>query len=342
MAANNAEKIAVVGATGAVGREILTALAERGVAAAQVVALASGRSAGGEVSYGDDDDLLIQSVDAFDFKGVQAALFAAGTEASKKFVAVAAKAGAVVIDTSPAFRLEPGVPLVVPGVNIEDLEGFAKKRIVAVPGPAGQALLTVLAPLLDGFGVEQASATALYSASTQGREAMDELFAQTRGIYVNEPPSGSRAHYPKQIAFNVIPQVEGFASHGATQEEERLASEVIKALDPELNLHANAACVPGFVGISGFLSVSLRREGGVEAVRAALRAAPGITVVDHRADGGYATPVECVGEDAVFVSRVRVDHSRQGGISLWWCADNQRLVALNVVKILETLQEQWL
>jgi len=335
-------KIAVVGATGNLGREVLTTLAERGVPVASVVALASGKSMGGTLSYGEDEDVTIRTLDAYTFAGIDIALFAAGSEVSKRAAGIAIKAGAVVIDASPAHRLEPGVPLIVPSLNREDIAGFGKKRLLASPGAATIALARVIAPLNDAFTVKRAVVTSLHSASGLGREAMDELFTQTRGIYVNDPPAGSQKQFPKQIAFNVIPQVDGFASDGATLEEEAVAQELLKLIDGDLLVHANAAHVAAFVGVSGFLGVEFERPITLEAVRKAFRREDGVTIIDHRVDGGYATPVEGVGEEAVFLSRLRMDRSLANGLSLWWTADNLKIAALNAVETLEILRDEYL
>ena len=220
-------KIAVIGATGNFGREVLTVLADRGVPVADVVALASGKSMGGTVSYGEDDDVAIRTLDGYTFEGIDIAVFAAGSEVSKRAAATAVKAGAVVIDASPASRLEPGVPLIVPILNRDSIVGFSKKRILASPGAATIALARIIGPLHNAFSVKRAVVTSLYSASSLGRDAMDELFTQTRGIFVNEPPAGTQKQYPKQIAFNVIPQVDGFASDGATIEEDAIEQELL-------------------------------------------------------------------------------------------------------------------
>lgn len=335
-------KIAVVGATGGLGREVLTTLSERGVAAADVVAIASGKSMGGVVGYGEDDDVPVRSLDGYTFAGIDIAIFTAGSEVSKRAAGLATKAGAVVIDTSPAHRLEPGVPLIIPAINREDIEGYAKKKIIASPGAASIALALVLAPLHDAFTVKRAVVTSLHSASTVGREAMDELFTQTRGIYVNEPPTGTQKLFPKQIAFNVIPQVDGFSSDGATIEEDAIAQETLKIIDPDLLVHANSAHVAAFVGVSGFAGIEFGRAATLEDVRKVFRSGDGVTIVDHRVDGGYATPVEGVGEEQIFISRLRMDRSAEHSISLWWTADNLRMAALNAVQILEILRDDYL
>jgi aspartate-semialdehyde dehydrogenase len=331
-------KVAVVGATDTVGREVLSILAERAFPADEVVALAASGATGREVSYGEDDVLAVKGLDAYDFTGTDLAVFAAGSRVSAKHVPRATAAGCVVIDATAQFRMEPGVPLVVPEVNAAALAMVDRKRIVANPtGLAIQTALT-LKPLHDALRVQRVVVSTYQSTAGAGREAMDELFAQTRNIYVNEPPSKTMEQFPKQIAFNVIPQVDSFLDGGATREEGSLAAEARKVLDPDIRLHANCVRVPVFIGDGAFLNIAFEDMAEVETVRALLRKAPGVTVVDHRADEGYVTPVECVGEDSIYISRIRRDETVDSGVSLWCVADTLRKgSALNIVQIAEIL-----
>ncbi len=336
-------KLAVVGATGNVGREILSILAERAFPAGEVVALASSGSMGREVSFGEDDVLSVKSLDSYDFTGTDIAIFAAGGDIAAKHAPRAAAAGCVVIDNSSHFRMEPGVPLVVPEVNGRALAGFERKRIIANPNCSTIQMVLALKPLHDAFRVRRVVVSTYQSTSGAGREAMDELFTQTRNIYVNEPPSKTMEQFPKQIAFNVIPQIDGFMDDGATREEWKMAVETRKILDPDVQVHANCVRVPVFIGHAEFVNVEFEEMTDDKQVRDLLREAPGITVVDHRVEEGYVTPVECVGEDSVYVSRIRRDETVDSGVSFWCVADNLRKgAALNAVQIAEALATDYL
>lgn len=329
---------AVIGATGTVGRDILAQLSESGVPVGAVAALASSRSIGREVSYGEDDILPVHAVEGFDFSTVAVALFAVEDTFAKVAVPLAVKAGCLAVDTSAYYRLEPGVPLVVMEVNAEALDPLPKRGIVAVPSALGAILAKVLTPLDERFGLRRTVVSTYQSTASAGREGMDELFRQTRGIYVNEPASANRAIFPKQIAFNVIPQVEAFEDNGGTHAENAVPLELRKIVDPDLAVHTNCARVPGFVGSAAWLNVETEAAISEKEARTCLRGAAGLSVVDHRVEEGYVTPVECGGEDLVYVSRLRRDHSVENGLSLWCVADDMRVgVALNAVAVAQRL-----
>jgi len=336
-------KVAVVGATGNIGREILNILAEREFPADTVHAVASEGSIGREVSYGEDHVLKVRKLDDFDFTGIDLALFAVNAPVAAKHAPRAAKAGCVVIDTSEQFRMEPGVPLVVPEVNPDALATYERKRIIASPSaPTTQALLA-LKPLYDAFLVRRVVLTTYHAVSGAGRDAMDELFTQTRNIYVNEPPSKTQEVFPKQIAFNVIPQVDSFMDDGATREEWHIQAETRKILGPDLGVHANCCRVPVFVGHAAYINVECDEPIDDKAARRVLREAPGLIVIDHRVEEGYVTPVEAAGEDSVYVSRLRTDTSVEHGVSFWCVGDNGRKgTALNAVQIAEILVRDYL
>ncbi len=334
-----AASIAVIEGSGNLGREVLSALSERGVPASQVVSLATAKTMGASLPYGDDTEVSQRSVLGYDFSTTPWVIVTGASEASKPWVAQALKAGSRVIDATAANRLEPGVALMIPALNGTATRAQAlKKRLVAAPGPAALALAHVLWPIVQSLPLTRAVITSLHSASGIGREAMDELFSQTKGIYVNETPIGSHRQFPKQIAFNVIPQVDGFASDGATQEEAAIAQELVKILHSEARVHVNSAYTAAFVGVSGFVGLEFSKAMTVEAVRTILAAHPALTIVDKRTDGGYVTPVEAVGEGAVFISRLRPDRSHPHAVSLWWTADNLKTAALNVVDIYASLK----
>ncbi len=334
-------KVAVVGATGNVGREILQILAERDFPADTVVPLASSRSVGVEVSYGEDQILKVQSLDDFDFNGTDIALSSPGGSISAKFAPRAAAAGCVVIDNTSHFRMDPEIPLVVPEVNPDALAGYAKRNIIANPNCSTIQMVVALKPLHDLARIKRVIVSTYQSVSGSGREAMDELFSQTKGIFVNDPIKKSK--FTKQIAFNVIPHIDVFMDDGATKEEWKMAAETKKIMGGAIKVHATCVRVPVFVGHGEAVSVEFENDIDVERARAALRAAPGVVVVDHRADEGYVTPVESAGEDAVYVSRIREDPTVDYGLSMWVVADNLRKgAALNTVQIAETLIADYL
>jgi aspartate-semialdehyde dehydrogenase len=334
-------KVAVVGATGNVGREMLSILAERGVPAGEVIAVASERSAGGEVSYGEDDVLKVEDLERFDFRGIDIALFSPGAKVSAVHAPRAAKAGAIVIDNTSQFRMDPDVPLVVPEVNPGAIAQYEKRGIIANPNCSTIQMVVALKPLHDLARIKRVVVSTYQSVSGAGREAMDELFNQTRGVYVNDPIT--KEVFTKQIAFNCIPHIDVFMEDGATKEEWKMAVETRKILDPDIAVVATCVRVPVFIGHAEAVNVEFERPISVEQARAALRAAPGISVIDHRVDEGYVTPQESAGEDPVFVSRIRRDPTVKHGLSLWVVADNLRKgAALNAVQIADILMRDYL
>jgi aspartate-semialdehyde dehydrogenase len=334
-------KIAVVGATGNVGREILTTLAERKFPVDDLAALASSRSIGKEVSFGEDDILKIQALDTFDFRGTDIVLSSPGARVSAEFAPRAARAGAVVIDNTSCFRMEPDVPLVVPEVNPEAIAQCTKRGIIANPNCSTIQMVVALKPLHDLARVKRVVVATYQSVSGAGREAMDELFNQTRAIYVNDPVK--RERFTKQIAFNVIPHCDVFMDEGDTKEEWKMAVETRKILDPDIAVTATCVRVPVFIGHGEAINVEFERPLGENEARAALARAPGVTVVDHRADEGYVTPAEAAGEDAVYVSRIRRDPTAPHALNLWVVSDNLRKgAALNAVQIAERLTAEQL
>jgi aspartate-semialdehyde dehydrogenase len=334
-------KVAVVGATGNVGREIMTALAEREFPADDVAALASSRSIGREVSFGDDDVLKVQGLDTYDFRGIDIVLSSPGAKVSDVFAPRAVKAGAVVIDNTSRFRMEPDVPLVVPEVNPQAIAQYAKRGIIANPNCSTIQMVVALKPLHDLARIKRVVVATYQSVSGAGRASMDELFNQTRAIYVNDPLKPE--HFTKQIAFNVIPHCDIFLDDGATKEEWKMAVETRKILDPDIAVTATCVRVPVFIGHGEAVNVEFERPLSEDKARAALRQAPGVTVVDHRADEGYVTPAEAAGEDAVYVSRIRRDPTVPYGLNLWVVADNLRKgAALNAVQIAEILVKEHL
>ncbi len=331
-------KVAVVGATGNVGREMLNILAERNFPADEVFAVASKRSAGSEISFGEDKVLKVKDLESFDFAGIDIALSSPGAAVSKVFAPRAGAAGCVVIDNTSQFRMDPDVPLVVPEVNPQAIAGYKKRHIIANPNCSTIQMLVALKPLHQAFKIKRVVVSTYQSVSGGGKEAMDELFDQTRGIYMNQPISQTQNKFPKQIAFNVIPQIDVFMDDGATKEEWKMKVETAKILDPDIAVHANCCRVPSFIGHAEYVNIETEQPISVEAARKALKTAPGVTVIDHRESGGYVTPVECAGEDNVFVSRIRADETVKNGLSFWCVADNLRKgAALNTVQIAEVL-----
>lgn len=334
-------RVAVVGATGNVGREMLQILAERQFPISEVVALASERSVGSEISFGEDDVLKVRALEKFDFKGTDIVLSSAGAKISAAFAPKAAAAGAVIIDNTSQFRMDPDVPLVVPEVNPQAIAGYTKKNIIANPNCSTIQMVVALKPLHDIAKVTRVVVSTYNSVSGAGKEGMDELFNQTRGVYMNQ--GVERAKFTKQIAFNLIPHIDVFMQDGATKEEWKMTVETKKILDPNINVIATCVRVPVFISHSEAVHVEFERDISVEEVRAALRAAKGVTVVDHRADEGYVTPLEVAGEDDVYVSRIRKDPTVKHGIAMWVVADNLRKgAALNAVQIAEVLAQNYL
>ena len=334
-------KIAVVGATGNVGREMLAILAERGFPVSEVVALASERSVGRQVSFGEDDVLDIGDLAGFDFKGTDIALFSAGAKVAEAFAPKAAAAGCVVVDNSSRFRMEPDVPLVVPEVNPDALAGYGRRNIVANPNCSTIQMVTALKPLHDRARIRRVVVATYQSVSGAGHDAMDELFNQTRAIFVNDPVEKQR--FTKQIAFNVIPHIDVFMEDGATREEWKMMAETKKILDPAVRVTATCVRVPVFIGHAEAVNLELETPLSAEEAQEILRQAPGVALIDHRADEGYVTPVECAGDDLVFVSRVREDFTVENGLNLWVVSDNLRKgAALNAVQIAELLARDYL
>jgi len=337
-----AYKIAVVGATGNVGREMLNVLVERNFPVAEIHAVASARSAGKEVSFGEKTVLKIEALDKFDFKGIDIVLASAGSEVSEKFVPKATKAGAVVIDNSSFFRMDKDVPLVVPEVNPEDIKKYKKKGIIANPNCSTIQMVVALKPLHDLGTITRVVVATYQSVSGAGKEAMDELFNQTRALYSNTVPS--REVFAKQISFNVIPQIDKFMDDGQTKEEWKMRVETKKILGKDIEVVASCVRVPVFVGHSEAVHVEFKKPVTVAAARRALQKAPGVVVVDRPdPEDGFITPVEIAGEDAVYVSRIRKDPSVKNGLVMWVVSDNLRKgAATNAVQIAEVLAEKYL
>ena len=328
-------KIAIVGATGMVGHEVLNILAERMFPADEVIALASRSSMGREVSYG-DKTLKCKDLAQYDFTGTDIAIFAAGGDISGEYAPVAAKAGCIVIDNSSKYRLDADVPLVIPEVNPDAVEGFRKRNIIANPNCSTAQLLVALKPLHDRAKIKRVVVSTYQSVSGAGREAADELFTQTKGIFVNDEPTPE--NFTKQIAFNVIPHIDVFLDDGSTKEEFKMVAETKKILDPKIKLTATAVRVPVFVGHAEAVNIEFENEITDDEARDILREAPGCLVIDKREDGGYMTPVECAGDFATFISRIRTDPTVENGLNIWVVSDNLRKgAALNAVQIAELL-----
>jgi aspartate-semialdehyde dehydrogenase len=333
-------KVAVAGATGVVGREMLNILHERQFPVSEVVALASRRSVGREVSFG-DRNLKIKALEDFDFTGIDICLMSAGGAASKEWSPRIAAKGAVVIDNSSQWRMDPDVPLVVPEVNADAIGGYGRKGIIANPNCSTAQLVVALKPLHDQARIRRVVVATYQSTSGAGNEGMDELFTQTKGIFVNDSIEPKK--FSKQIAFNVIPHIDTFMEDGYTKEEWKMMAETKKILDPKIKLTATCVRVPVFVGHSEAVNVEFETPLSAAQARAILRQAPGIMVVDKREPGGYITPVECVGEYATYISRIRDDSTIDNGISFWCVSDNLRKgAALNAVQIAEILGTRFL
>jgi aspartate-semialdehyde dehydrogenase len=328
-------RVAVIGATGNVGREMLKILAEREFPADEAFAIASRKSMGVEVSYG-DARLKCRDLENFDFRGVDFALMSAGSAVSKEWSPRIGAQGCVVIDNSSCWRYDPDVPLIVPEVNADAVAGFTKKNIVANPNCSTAQLVVVLKPLHDRAKISRVVVATYQSVSGAGKEAMDELWDQTRGIFVTDPTEPKV--FTKQIAFNVIPHIDVFMEDGSTKEEWKMSAETKKILDPKIKLAATCVRVPVFVGHSEAVNVEFERPITAEEARATLREAPGVLVVDKREPGGYVTPIECVGDYATYVSRIREDQTLDNGLSFWVVSDNLRKgAALNTVQIAELI-----
>jgi aspartate-semialdehyde dehydrogenase len=328
-------KVAVVGATGNVGREMLNILAEREFPASEVIPLASRKSVGKEVSYG-DHTLKCKALEHFDFKGTDIVLMSAGGTISGEWSPKIGAMGPVVIDNSSKWRMDPDVPLVVPEVNATAIGKFGKKNIIANPNCSTAQMVVALKPLHDVARIKRVVVSTYQSVSGAGKDAMDELFNQTRAIFVTDSIEAKK--FTKQIAFNVIPHIDVFMDDGFTKEEWKMAAETRKILDPDIKVTATCVRVPVFVGHSEAINVEFERPLSPDQARDILREAPGCMVVDKREDGGYVTPVECVGDYATFISRIRKDPTVENGLALWCVSDNLRKgAALNAIQIAEIL-----
>ena len=328
-------KVAVVGATGNVGREMLSILDERKFPADEVVALASRRSVGIDVSYG-DRTLKVKALEHYDFSDVDICLMSAGGSVSKEWSPKIGAAGVVVIDNSSAWRMDPDVPLIVPEVNAAAAAGFTKKNIIANPKCSTAQLVVALKPLHDKAVIRRVVVATYQSVSGAGKDAMDELFSQTKAVYTNDDLINKK--FPKRIAFNVIPEIDVFMEDGYTKEEWKMMMETKKILDPKIKLTATCVRVPVFVGHSEAVNIEFENPISADEAREILRNAPGCIVIDKREPGGYVTPYECVGEDATYISRIREDPTIDNGLEMWVVSDNLRKgAALNAVQIAECL-----
>src|SRR5882762_5440615 len=328
-------KVAVVGATGNVGHEMLNILAEREFPADEVVALASRKSIGKEVSFG-DKTLKTQWLDNFDFAGFDIVLMSAGGAVSGEWSPKIARQGPVVIDNSSKWRMDPDVPLIVPEVNADALKGFAKKNIIANPNCSTAQLVVALKPLHDKATIKRVVVATYQSVSGAGKDAMDELFSQTKAVYTNSELINKK--FPKRIAFNVIPEIDVFMEDGYTKEEWKTMMETKKILDPKIKLTATCVRVPVFVGHSEAVTIEFENPISPDEARDILRNAPGCLVIDKHEPGGYVTPYEAAGEDATYISRIRADPTVDNGLVLWCVSDNLRKgAALNAIQIAECL-----
>jgi aspartate-semialdehyde dehydrogenase len=330
-------RMVVVGATGNVGREMLNILAERQFPLDEIAALASPRSTGDVIDFGDSGrELKVRNIEHFDFAGWDMALFAAGSAVSKDHAPRAAAAGCTVIDNSSLYRMDPDVPLIVPEVNPGAIAGYTRRNIIANPNCSTAQMVVALKPLHDAAKIRRVVVSTYQSVSGAGKAGMDELFEQSRNIFVGD--STEPTHFTKQIAFNVIPHIDAFLDDGSTKEEWKMVVETKKILDPKIKVTATCVRVPVFVGHSESINIEFEREISAKEAQDILREAPGVMLVDKREDGGYVTPVEAVGEYATYVSRVREDPTVENGLNLWCVSDNLRKgAALNAVQIAELL-----
>ncbi|WP_430445915.1 aspartate-semialdehyde dehydrogenase [Sphingorhabdus contaminans] len=330
-------RIIVAGATGNVGREVVNILAEREFPADEIAVLASSRSQGIEIEYGDTGKILkVQNIEHFDWNGWDMAIFAIGSDATKKFAPIAAAAGCVVIDNSSLHRMDPDIPLIVPEVNPDAIDGYTRKNIIANPNCSTAQLVVALKPLHDYANITRVVVSTYQSVSGAGKAGMDELFEQSRNIFVGDSVEPQK--FTKQIAFNLIPHIDSFLEDGYTKEEWKMMVEVKKILDPKIKLTATCVRVPVFVGHSEAVSIEYEREMSAAKAKSILRESPGIMLVDKHEDGGYATPIEAAGDDATYVSRVREDPTVDNGLAFWCVSDNLRKgAALNAVQIAELL-----
>ena len=333
-------RVAVVGATGAVGREILKTLAERNFPVGEIVALASARSAGQEISFGENQVLKVKNLETFNFKGWDIGLFSPGAAISAEYAPKAAAAGCLVIDNTSHFRMEHDVPLVVPEVNPQALQRI-RRGIIANPNCSTIQMVVALKPLHDRFRIKRVVVATYQSVSGAGKDGMDELWSQSRAMYVNDPVKAQE--FTKQIAFNCIPHIDKFMEDGSTKEEWKMVVETRKILDGDIAVAATCVRVPVFIGHSEAITVEFHNPVTVADARQVLRDAPGVVVQDTRDDGGYTTPIDCVGEDATYVSRIRKDPTVEHGLQFWCVADNLRKgAALNAVQIAEAVVAQGL
>jgi aspartate-semialdehyde dehydrogenase len=333
-----AYKVAIAGATGNVGREMLDILAERRFPVSEVVALASSRSIGAEVSFG-DKTLKCRHLDSYDFSDTDICLMSAGGTVSKEWSPKIGAQGCVVIDNSSAWRMDPDVPLIVPEVNADATAGFRKKNIIANPNCSTAQLVVALKPLHDAAKIKRVVVSTYQSVSGAGKDAMDELFAQTRSVFVSDPIESKK--FPKRIAFNLIPQIDVFMEDGFTKEEWKMVAETKKILDPKIKLVATCVRVPVFISHSEAVNIEFENPISADEARDILREAPGVLVIDKREPGGYVTPHEAAGEDATYVSRIREDPTVDNGLVLWCVSDNLRKgAALNAVQIAEVLMNR--
>ncbi|MFU1605153.1 aspartate-semialdehyde dehydrogenase [Sulfitobacter pontiacus] len=329
-------RVVIAGATGNVGREMLNILAERHFPVDEIVALASRKSMGSEVSFG-DKTLKTKDLDTFDFTGWDMALFAVGSEATKKYAPKAAKAGCVVIDNSSLYRYDPDIPLIVPEVNADAIHDYSKKNIIANPNCSTAQMVVALKPLHDRATIKRVVVSTYQSVSGSGKDGMDELWDQTKSIY-NPTDDKPAKKFTKQIAFNVIPHIDVFMDSGDTKEEWKMMVETKKIVDPKIKVTATCVRVPVFVGHAELINIEFEEHLDENEARDILREAPGIMVIDKREDGGYVTPVECAGDFATFISRIRQDSTIDNGLNLWCVSDNLRKgAALNAVQIAELL-----
>jgi len=330
-------RVAVVGATGNVGREMLATLAEREFPLDEIVAVASSRSTGTEVEFGETGQTLkCKNLEHFDFAGFDIALFSAGSGPSKEYAPKAAAAGCVVIDNSSLYRMDPDVPLVVPEVNPDAIDGYTKRNIIANPNCSTAQMVVALKPLHDAATIKRVVVSTYQSVSGAGKAGMDELFEQSRAIFVGDAVGVNK--FTKQIAFNVIPHIDVFMDDGSTKEEWKMVVETKKILDPKIKVNATCVRVPVFVGHSESINIEFEKDMSASQAMDILREAPGVMLIDKREDGGYVTPIECVGDGATFISRVREDPTVDNGLSLWCVSDNLlKGAALNAVQIAELL-----
>ena len=330
-------RVVVVGATGNVGREMLNILAEREFPLDELAVVASPRSTGNEIDFGETGETLkVKNIEHFDFAGWDMALFACGSEATRIYAPKAAAAGCTVIDNSSLYRMDPDVPLIVPEVNPHAIKDYVKKNIIANPNCSTAQMVVALKPLHDYATIKRVVVSTYQSVSGAGKQGMDELFEQSRNIFVGDSVEAKK--FTKQIAFNVIPHIDSFLDDGSTKEEWKMVVETKKILDPRIKVTATCVRVPVFVGHSEAINIEFEKEISAAKAQSILRESPGVMLVDKRENGGYVTPVECVGEYATYISRVREDPTVDSGLSLWCVSDNLRKgAALNAVQIAELL-----